>query len=182
MKAHAKLPEPERADRLFAAVDGFHVLNRHGSSVGDSRTQACGSRPIPGREAGSFRELADFAFRQAGVYERRFRVVKPCRLLSGAIVAQIVAVHAIDDVGDSAIPRELIEAREQLVLAVKTPVAIILQVLGIFELAGFYVFVADSVIARKNFRISLMRLGKRSRIRRDRDGPIPESFVRRPCE
>src|SRR6185369_7469251 len=40
VESHAELAEAERTNRLFAAVHGLHILNRHRRSVGNPRTEA----------------------------------------------------------------------------------------------------------------------------------------------
>jgi len=94
------------------------------------------------------------------------------RALAGAVVAQIVAIDAVDHRGDSAGARRVIEAGEQLVFAMEAAVAIVLDVVGIVELARLDVFVADPVFAGKRLGIALVRFGERCGIGSDRNGAV----------
>ena len=100
--------------------------------------------------------------------------------LAGPIVAQVVAIHTVNHVRNAPLPRDLVEAREQLVLAVEAAVGIVGDVVGIIELVRFNVFVTDAVVAGKLFRVALVGLRKRRRIRGNRDGVIAQRLLRRP--
>src|ERR1700733_7486556 len=102
------------------------------------------------------------------------------RSLAGAIIAQIVDIDSVDDVRDAPLPGSFIELREQLILTVKTAVAIVLHVIGIIELVGRDVLVAKALDARELLGVGLVRIGERSGIRRDGDGLVAESAMRGP--
>jgi hypothetical protein len=102
--------------------------------------------------------------------------------LTGAIVAQVIRVHAVNDVRNSPLGRLGGELREELVLAVKTAIGSVLNVVRVLKLIGRNVFVAEAVSGGELFRIALVRLGNGRRIRSDCDGAITKDFVRGPSE
>ncbi len=80
--------------------------------------------------------------------------------LARAIIAQVVDVDAVDYVRDATLARDFIQAGEELIFAVETAVAIVFEVIGIFEFARFDVFVANAVGARELLCVALMRFGE----------------------
>jgi hypothetical protein len=64
--------------------------------------------------------------------------------LTGAEIAQVVDIHAVDDVADGALMAELFEAGEELVLAMETAVGVVADVIGIVEFVGVDEFVHDA--------------------------------------
>ena len=62
--------------------------------------QADAGRSQVGRP-GQARQLADFGLGEAGIRQRRGHLVLAGGVLPGAVVAQVVHVHAVDDVLDS---------------------------------------------------------------------------------
>ena len=80
------------------------------------------------------------------------------------IVAQIVDIHAVDHMRDAALARDRVEAREEFVLAVETPVAIVFHIFRILELLRGDVFMPDSPNLREILRVALVGLGQGSRI------------------
>ena len=59
------------ADMRFALFDLLYVFDCHRGAVGTSGAQTGGGGAVPGGEAGFFREVADFGFRQACFHQRR---------------------------------------------------------------------------------------------------------------
>jgi hypothetical protein len=102
--------------------------------------------------------------------------------LAGTIVAQIVFVHAVHDVGVAALAADPFENREQFVFAVKAAVRIVLHVVGVFELVRFDVFVADSELPGEGFGVSFVRCGYGGGIGGDRDNIVAQSLPGGPRE
>src|SRR5579864_4156482 len=101
-------------------------------------------------------------------------------VLSWPVVAQVVLIHAVDDMGNTALAPHIIETREQLVFAMKTAVLIVLEVIGIFELVSVDVLVGNSELADKIFGIAFVRFRNRCGIRGDGDGLLAEYAMRGP--
>ena len=99
------------------------------------------------------------------LHQRRFHFVNSGGLLAGPIIAQIVGIHAVNDVRNAALAADFFQPLEQFVLAMETTVRIIPQIIRIFELVRLDVFVRDTELAHEGFGIALMRLRDRSRIR-----------------
>jgi hypothetical protein len=78
------------------------------------------------------------------------------RLLAGTEVARIVGVDAVNDVGNAAVAADLVEAREQFVLAVEAAVGAVAGVVGVIELVGLDVLVADTVAADEGLSVALV--------------------------
>ncbi len=98
--------------------------------------------------------------------------------LARTVIAQIVFVHAIDDVRIAAFSRERLQPNEQLILAVKAAVFIVLDVIGIFEFVSIDVLVPEPAFASEGFGIALMRGRDGGRISRDGDRVSPVRAVR----
>ncbi len=62
--------------------------------------------------------------------------------------------------GDAAVGGGGGQAGEEFVFAVEAAVGVIGYVGGVVELAGFYVFVADMVIAREGFGVCFVGFGE----------------------
>ena len=103
-------------------------------------------------------------------------------VLAGAIVAQIVDIHAIGDVLDAAFARHHFQARKQLVLAMEAAVGIVLDVVGIIELARRDIFVTEAPLASERLGILLVRFGNGCRIRGDGQCVFAEDAVRGPSQ
>src|SRR4051812_4364421 len=131
MKPYTELAKTERLDLLFPVLDGLHVLDRHRSSVRNSRTEARRRRPVPCRQTSQPGQFSDLRLGELRIRERRCYGVLPGRVLARAIISQIIQIHAVHDVLVPALPPDLLEAREQLVLAMKAAVGIVPQVVGI---------------------------------------------------
>ena len=100
--------------------------------------------------SGQPRQLADLGFGQTGIRQRRRHLVLQCGVLARTVVAQVVHVHAVDDVLVAALAAHTSQAREQLVLAVEAAVRIVLHVIGIVELVRLDVLVRDAeALARR---------------------------------
>src|ERR1700676_2514725 len=100
--------------------------------------------------------------------------------LSWPVIAEIVYIHAVDNVLNASLTAHDVQFGEQLVLAVEAAVRIVLHIIGIIELMRLDVLVPKSTLAGERFGIALVRLGNRGGVRGDRDGIVAESAVRRP--
>ena len=95
--------------------------------------------------------------------------------LAGPIISQIVDVHAINNMCDPALTRDLVQPREQLILAVEAAVAVVLEVVGILKFQRGDVFMPDAPGPCEFLRIALVRFGQGSGIGGQRQGAIPRA-------
>ena len=116
------------------------------------------------------RELANLGLGETGVGERRGDLVPFGGALAGTVVAQVVHVHAVNDVAVAALAADFVEAREELVLAVEAAVGRVAEVVGVVEFVGLDVLVRDSELRDEGFGVALVRFGKGSRVGGDGDG------------
>ena len=142
--------------------------------------EAGGRGTVPGGQPGHARQFADLRFAQARVHQRRLHLVLPRGILAGAVVAQVVGIYTVDDVGDAALAADFFQAREQFVLAVEAAVGVVLQVIGIFEFARLDIFVRDSELPHESLGIALVRLRDGGRIRGYGQSVGAERLVRSP--
>jgi hypothetical protein len=120
------------------------------------------------------------ALRKPRVHQRRLHLVQPSGVLAGPVVAQIVGIYAVDDVGDAALAADFFQARKQFVLAVEAAVGVVLQVIGILEFARLDIFVRDSELPHEGLGIALVRLRDGSRIRGHGQSVAAQHLVRSP--
>ena len=104
---HAADAEPERVQRVFAALDLPQLLRRHFVMIRNARRQARRRRLVPHGQPGEPRLLANLVFRHAGFVERAPHAELLRRDAAGPIVAAIVGVRAVGDVREAALAREL---------------------------------------------------------------------------
>src|SRR5215472_167161 len=100
--------------------------------------------------------------------------------LAGAIIAEVILVHAIDDVLVAALAADFAKTREELVFAVEAAVGVVAQVIGIVELAALDVFVHDAELLHEGFEIALVGFGQRRRIGGDGEGAGAQHAMRGP--
>src|SRR6202790_5779989 len=79
--------------------------------------------------------------------------------LSWPVIAEIVYIHAVDNVLNASLTAHDVQFGEQLVLAVEAAVRIVLHVIGIIELVRLDVLVPESTLAGERFGIAFVRLG-----------------------
>ena len=89
-------------------------------------------------------QLADLRLRHPGIGQRRGHLVIPGGALARTVIAQVVQVHAVDDVLVAAIAAHFLQAGEQFVLAMETAVGIVAGVIRVIELARLNVLVDDA--------------------------------------
>ena len=92
-------------------------------------------------------------------------------------VTEVVDVHAVDHMRDTPLLRHLVEPGKQFVLAVKAAVGIVSNVFRIIKLMSNNVLVADAVLAGEGYRIALVGIGQRRRVRRDRNRVAAQNTV-----
>ena len=63
---HAKLPEAEGSDGIFAAFDHIERFARNRTAILDARRETCRSRLVPDAKPGLLRQFTDLLFREAG--------------------------------------------------------------------------------------------------------------------
>ena len=86
------------------------------------------------------------------------------RPLAWPVIAQIVDVHAIDDVRNASRASHFIEPCEQFVLAVEAAAAIVLDVIGPVELIRLQNFQRDVVLACKGNRVFQLKSSQTGRV------------------
>ena len=141
--------------------------------------QADAGRSQVGR-SGQPRQLANLGLGQPGIGQGRRHLVLLGGILARAIVAQVVQIHAVDDVFVAALAAHLRQAREQFVLAVEAAVRVVADVVGIVEFVGLDVLVRDAEALDEGLGIALVRLGQRCRIGGHGDGVRSQHAIRRP--
>src|SRR5258705_5432056 len=92
--------------------------------------------------------------------------------LPRTVVAEVVDVYAVDDMHNAALASDFVEPGKQLVFAVEATVGVIGYVIGIIELAGSDVLMANAVFASKGFSVGFVRFGVRVGVRGDRHLPV----------
>ena len=100
--------------------------------------------------------------------------------LSRTVVAQVVHIHAVDDVLEAALTPHRFQAREQFVLAVEAAVGTVAHVVRVFELARLDILVDDAEACHEGLRIALVRFRQRGGVRGDGHGVGAQRAVRRP--
>ena len=90
--------------------------------------------------------------------------MKPGRTLPGTIIAQIVLVHAVNDVRDAPFRADLLQNGEQLVFAMEAAIGIVLHVVRILKLVRLDILVPDSKLAGEGLGVKLVRFRNGSRI------------------
>ena len=80
----------------------------------------------------------------------------------------------------AALAAHLLQAREQLVLAVEAAVGIVAHVVGIVEFEGLDVLVGDAELAHEGFGIALVRFRHGGRIGGDGERAVAQHAVRGP--
>jgi hypothetical protein len=100
--------------------------------------------------------------------------------LARAVIAEVVHVHAVNDVVEGALAPHLFQPREQLVLAVETAVGIVPRVIRVLEFAGFDVLVSDAELRDERLGIAFVRFRNGSGIGRDRQRSGTHRAVCRP--
>ena len=104
---HAAHAEPERMQRVFAALDLAQLLRRHFVMIGNSRGQACRRRLIPYGQPGEPRLLANLVLRHTRFVERTSHSELTRRDAAGPVVSAIVRIRAVGDVRETALVREI---------------------------------------------------------------------------
>src|SRR5258707_14508143 len=88
------------------------------------------------------------------------------------VVSQIVDIHAVDNVLDTAGCAQCVQLREKFVLAMKAAVRIVLDIIRVVEFVRFDVLVPNSTLTREGLGIALMRFGNGGGIRGNGDGIV----------
>lgn len=102
--------------------------------------------------------------------------------LSGAIVAEVVFIHAINDVLKPALGGNSLEHGKELVFTVEAAVRVVPDVIGVFEFVRFDVLVADSELLDEGFGVAFMGFGDGGGIGRDGESVVSEGGFGRPGE
>ena len=97
-------------------------------------------------------------------------------LPSGAVVAAVVGVVAVDDHGEAAGASHFAQAAVQLVLAVVTTVGRVGAVLGIIEFRGVDHFVSEVEVARDRQRQLPVRVGVAGAVGGDGERLLPQGL------
>ena len=90
-------------------------------------------------------------------------------ILPRAIVAEIVHVDAVDDVRNSTLTPDLLQAFEKLVLTVEAAIGVVLEIIGILEFVRRNQLVPDAELPGELDGVALVRFGDRGGVGRNRN-------------
>ena len=102
--------------------------------------------------------------------------------LTGAVVAEVIDIDAIDDVLNATIGSNFVHDAKEFIFAVKAAIGIVGDVLGILEFAGGNHFMKDSVGFGEIDGITLVGFRDRGGICCDGDGVVTERFFGSPSQ
>ena len=133
---HTEATQAESGERIFGLLDLFEHFGGDAAAIFDARGKARGGGFIPDIERSGAGESANILLSEAGVRERREDGMRSSGLLSGAVVAGVVGVETVDDVGDAAGDALALEDGKELVLAVEAAGGVIAGVVFAGQLGG----------------------------------------------
>ncbi len=136
MIPHAELAESTFPQISLRPLDPQQRLARDGIPVGDARGKTGRCRLVPHRQFRLMRQRADIRLRQPRVHQRRRDAVIQRRLLPGPEIAAIIEIHAVGQMLKTQPYARFLHFREQLTLAVKAPLQIVLHILRVLHLVG----------------------------------------------
>jgi len=144
MEADAELPEAKCLERLFAVLDGLDGLHVNVGSVGNAGAKTGCGGTVPEGESCNAGEFTDLGFLEAGFDKRRFDLMNFRSGLARAVVAEVVLVNAVDDVGDAALDGQLFQAQEEFIFAMKATVRVVGGVGGVVEFERWNELVSEA--------------------------------------
>src|SRR6478736_368805 len=102
------------------------------------------------------------------------------RVLTWTVIAQIILIHAVEDVVHTSGGSDFFQPGEEFVFAVKTPVRIVGDVFRVVELVGLNVLVENAGLASERLCIVFVRCGNGGRISSNRNRLVAEYLGCRP--
>ncbi len=136
MVADTETAQAERGEGIFGLLDLGEHFGGDAAAVLDARGEAGGGGLVPDIERGGAGEGADILLGEAGVGERREHGMLCGGLLAGAVVAGVIRVETVDDVGDAAGGALALEDGEELVLAVEAAGGVVAGVVFAGQFGG----------------------------------------------
>jgi len=182
VETDAELAEAEVAEGGLSAVDEREAFGIDFCAIGNTGSETGGRGTIPSGKASAAREFTDFGFAEADVEKRGENFVLGGGFVAGAEVECVVGVDAVSDRGDVFIGCELIEDREEFILAEIATVAIVSAVRGVIHFVSFDEFVANRKLLEEGSELITIVGGIAWRDGSDGKSAFAEGFVGSPCE
>jgi hypothetical protein len=176
--ADARLADAERVDLRLEGADLREALARDACAVREAARQARGRGLVPDRKPEELRAAAHVLFAEPGLDERAARARLLRRLEAGAIVAEVVEVRPVDDLGEA--PLDLLRGADpvELALAVEAAIGVVLRVVLVLDLVRLDELVARADPLRDRDRLLALERREARAHGRHADALVAEHAVR----